>query len=747
MLQHTKFIGPIILLAVGLTGCGDGSSGGGSGVTSAGAPTVKVLSNRADLISGGDALVEVEWPAGVSPAAARVEAAGRNVTGAFARRANGRYIGLVSGLAPGRNVLSARLADGPAGNLAIVNHPNGGPVFSGPQIQPWVCQDTAVDEQCNQPAEYSLLYKSTDPSKPGLQPYNPDSPPSDVATATTDEGVTLPFIVRLERGYQDRDEYKILMLFQPDQPWEPWSPQEQWNHKLLVTHGGSCGTDRGTGSAPLDDYSGTLPVNPLENSYVIALGRGFGVMSTALDNSGHNCNVIVMAESLMMAKERLVEQYGELRYTIGTGCSGGSLAQAMVANAYPGIYQGLLTTCSYPDVGSTAVQFADFHLLRLYFEDPSKWGSGVIWLPTQWADVEGHIAAVNAIAADEAFFKAVSSPIGSCAGADSYHPQSNPGGVRCGLLDYLINMLGPRPEPVWSDMEKAAQRGFAGNPLDNVGVQYGLNALREGKITPAQFVDLNTKVGGLDIDFLPQAQRSVADEFALARFYRSGEVNETNNLDRVAIINFTGPDPGLAHDAVHAWWTRWRLDREHGHHDNHVMWGGPVPIVGDPFYAQQSLLAMDRWLGEIEQDTSTTPLAQKIVQHKPADTHDQCSDGLGHKLLDTPCPDQLGMVFGTPRTVAGADKTADNGKCVLRPPSRDDDYGPIGLSDEQWTQMQTIFPTGVCDYSQPGIGQQPGIEWLSYGDAVQVIYGGKPLAPAPTGVAPGWSSAAFSSAP
>ena len=38
----------------------------------------------------------------------------------------------------------------------------------------------------------------------------------------------------------------------------------------------------------------------------------------------------------MMAKERLVEQYGDVRYTIGTGCSGGSIAQHTVANAYPG---------------------------------------------------------------------------------------------------------------------------------------------------------------------------------------------------------------------------------------------------------------------------------------------------------------------------------------------------------------------------------------------------------------------------
>ena len=38
--------------------------------------------------------------------------------------------------------------------------------------------------------------------------------------------------------------------------------------------------------------------------------------------------------------------------------------------------------------------------------------------------------------------------------------------------------------------------GFARRPWDNVGVQYGLEALRDGTITPAEFLDLNANVGG-----------------------------------------------------------------------------------------------------------------------------------------------------------------------------------------------------------------------------------------------------------
>src|SRR5205809_7248902 len=130
-------------------------------------------------------------------------------------------------------------------------------------------------------------------------------------------------------------------------------------------------------------------------------------MSTALDNAGHNSNIALEAESLMMAKGRLVEQYGELRYTIGDGCSGGSLAQQWISNAYPGIYQGILPTCSFPDAWGTASQFLDYHQTLRYFKDPSLWGAGVAWTPQQMAQVQGHISIVNSQVSDTAQFHVV----------------------------------------------------------------------------------------------------------------------------------------------------------------------------------------------------------------------------------------------------------------------------------------------------------------------------------------------------
>lgn len=752
----------LLSLSLGLSACSRSSpvGGGNEGAVGPGeGSAIKLLSNRADLLSGDDALVEVLLPAGTDAAAVKMTLNGRDVSSQFARRDNGRYMGLLTGLALGSNTLKASYPGGPS-SYTLLNHPNGGPLFAGPQVQPWVCGNAAaVDAQCNQPAEYHFLYKSTNPLLVGLQPYDPASPPADVATTTTEQGQTLPFIVRVETGYQARDQYLILTLFQPDQPWAAWAPQPQWNRKLLITHGGSCGADFASSSAPLDDYSGTLPPNPaVEQSYIVALGRGFAVASTALDNLGHNCNLVTAAESLLMVKERLIEQYGELRYTIGTGCSGGSITQQHVANAYPGIYQGLLPTCSYPDVFTTATQFADVHLLRLYFESPASVQAGL--LPAQWAPIEGHITPINAIAADEAFFKSVTNPANpDCVGVSAeqlYNAETNPGGVRCGVLDYMINVFGPRPREVWSANEQLLGRGFGGIPLDNVGVQYGLQALRQGFISPDQFIDVNAKIGGLNVDILPTPERVRADQPALANAYRSGAINEYTHLDKVAIIDGRGPDPGIAHDSQHTFSGRARLDREHGDHDNQAIWEGPTPVFGDVLFTVNALTAMDRWMTAVEQDTSAKPLAQKIVDNKPADIGDACYDGVGQKLADGLCPKAsvpgyetpftFGVVpvYGTPRMVAGDAITTDTNKCQLKPLDRADDYGPLGLSDAQWAQLQAIFPEGVCDFSKPGVSQQPTIAWLSYQDAAgRVVYGGRPMPAAPRHSGAGWASPAF----
>jgi hypothetical protein len=65
-----------------------------------------------------------------------------------------------------------------------------------------------------------------------------------------------------------------------------------------------------------------------------------------------------------------------------------------------------------------------------------------------------------------------------------------------------------------------------------------------------------------------------------------------------------------------------------------------------------------------------------------------------------------------PREVAGAGVAADVIKCELRTPKRPE-YP--GFTDAQWKKLRTIFPDGVCDWSKPGIGQQPlAGTWISF---------------------------------
>lgn len=686
---------------------------------------ITVLSNRADLVSGGDALVAVSEPA-------RVTVNGTDVTEDFVRGADGRFLGVLSGLRVGAN--DVRATDGGRGaRLTVTNHPSSGPVFSGPQLQPWTCQPTARTRGCDEPPSYSFLYRPVGPESPELRPYDPANPPPDVSTTTTDQGVTVPFIVRKESGYLNRDAYTILQLFQPGEPWTATAPQEQWNRKLFFGGGAGCNMDRTTGAPPLGDEPIGGTTHP--KSYQAALSRGFAVFSSALANTGHSCNLAVAAESLMMVKERVVDAYGEVRYTIGSGCSGGSIVQQWVANAYPGIFDGLILACVYPDLHTALVQFVDGYQLRGYFEDPTKWAPGVAWTEPQISAVEGHVLSTNATTGSLLLSDRVGSPsTGECRGVapeEKYDGTDNPDGVRCGIMDYNVNALGPRPAPAWTDVEKALGRGFAGSTIDDVGVQYGLEALRAGRITPEMFVDLNAKIGGLDIDFVRRPERSVADPSALAAAYRTGLVNTSTQSDTVAIISGTGPDPTVAHDVVHSFWVRERLDREHGGHGNHVMWQGPVYGSAYPGYYVDALLAMDRWLTAVEEDDSRRPLAQKIVANRPDDVRDQCKGLDGSVVREGHCPEPVQTRFSTPRNVAGMGPTADVLKCQLEPLDRRD-YAATPLTDAQWERLRAAFPTGVCDYSRPGVGQQDTVPWLSYGTSTRHAFGGTPLRAAPT---------------
>jgi hypothetical protein len=161
------------------------------------------------------------------------------------------------------------------------------------------------------------------------------------------------------------------------------------------------------------------------------------------------------------------------------------------------------------------------------------------------------------------------------------------------------------------------------------------------------------------------------------------------------------------------------------------MWQGPAPIIGDPVKLNTTALgALDRWIIAIQSDRTGTPLATKVIRDKPADVVDQCSNGDGTTLHNGLCGNTVVPVYGTPRTVAGEPVATDQNKCQLKPLRRSD-YN-VTFTGAQWASLQRTFPTGVCDYSKPGVDQQPTVPWLTYQtDRGAVIYGGAPMGPAP----------------
>ena len=208
-----------------------------------GQPELVSLSNRSDLVSGGDALVQVVLPNRVDPSTVRVSLDGNDVTSTFAVRPNGAYEGVVTGLANGANDLMASMKNGPTVHLTITNHPSGGPVFAGAQVQPWICETVTgfpvpTDAQCDGPPIVSFDYMDATTHK--FQAYDPASPPasSSIASTTTDQGATVPYIVRSEHGAMDRGLYDVSVLADPSAGWAPWTSQPGWNHKVLYQFGG-----------------------------------------------------------------------------------------------------------------------------------------------------------------------------------------------------------------------------------------------------------------------------------------------------------------------------------------------------------------------------------------------------------------------------------------------------------------------------------------------------------------------------
>ncbi len=660
---------------------------------------IRVLSNRADLLSDGNALVEIELPAKDSFEDARVDLDGVDVTSAFAVRSDGRLLGLVTGLAEGRNVLQVKMRNGPGARLELVNHAKGGPIFSGEQVQPWTCQTTAnpslgpaLDEQCNAPTAYRFVYRSL--SNRFLD-YDPESPPpaSDIAQTTTDHGVTVPYIVRIERGTLNRGIHEIAVLFDPSQPWTPFDPQPQWNGKLVMHYGGGTSQQyrQGTPDSVLNDE---------------ALSRGYALATSSMLVNGQHANFVTAAETTMMLKEHIIENYGEIRYTVGQGGSGGALLQYLVADSYPGLLDGLRPTQDWTDSISGAYrEFVDSAVVTQAFNtSPYSYSVQERAAIGGWGEANVNVFNIeNARVGDY-----IRPDDGTrCAGDDSYDPVTNPTGVRCTFQDFMVSVLGRR-----------AIDGHANLVFDNVGVQYGLGGLLSGAISAEKFVDVNARAGGFDVDGRWQPERSAIDPEVAALLHRTGQVTYGRQLGSVPIVAIRGTNNNDYHYPFRTYVTRHRLLAANGHADNHVFW------TAAPRGAS-TLDAIDGWLTAIESDGQPGSLADKVVRNRPSDLVDACWIG-GVPITDQGACDLAYPYFREPRTVAGDSPTIYTMKCQLKPLSPAD-YPGVSFTADQWARLQQTFPDGVCDFDKPGVGFQPNVPWLTYANGP----GGVPMGPAP----------------
>jgi Tannase-like family of unknown function (DUF6351) len=544
---------------------------------------VTVSNPRPELVSGGEALVRVEVPNHINPADVQVTSDGLDVTSSFQVQSDGSLLGLVTGLQIGDNRLVASAHGQFASSLDVIDHSINGPVFSGKQQLPFLCQTAAfglaasTPPDCFAPTVVSYVYKNTGGAFVPLA--DPTTIPADAATATVN-GAKVPYLVRIETGVIDRAVYQTAALFDGQAP-SPFQPDTSWNGKLIYTFGGGCNSGY---------HQGTSTGGVLDDQF---LSLGYAVASSTLNVLDNNCSTIISAEAAMMVKEHFIDTYGPVQFTIGWGGSGGAIQQYEIADSYPGILDGIIPSISFPDPLTTAGPVTDCRLLDSFFAGPN----GSSFTTAQKTAVSGYNDYTTCQSWDATFANR-STATGSCnpqiiPPAEQWSP-TNPNGIICNSDEQIVNQLGVDPTT-----------GFPNSPLDNVGVQYGLAALESGAITPAQFAALNVDIGGMNFAGAEVPQRTEASLTALRAVYGDDLVNSaslglrtTPVIDQRLDLDFLGFGNDI-HTTDWSFIIRARMLAANGTDGNQVIIEN-MPTVADITAADTYELAeMDAWLTNI----------------------------------------------------------------------------------------------------------------------------------------------------
>jgi hypothetical protein len=669
------------------------------GAASTGVPTavarLKLLSSRPEYVSGGDARIAVHAPPALL-GQLELWLNGQPIQPALQDSADGLE-GVVVGMVVGQNTLELRQPDGKGhvlhDSLVMSNHPITGPLFSGKQQRPFVCTTIqgAVGRQplvdSTRPPGYAVrnaqgvvvgyslncsidtfvvhLYRNT---AGAFLPYPASGErPADIATTTLPDGRTVDFIVRREIGSINRFLYSIAMLSPP--PAQDSAAQDDtslWNRKLLYWFQGGVAIGHTQGTV----HGGSMNAD--------ILGQGFAIVHSSGNNTGTHYNLNLAGETAMMTKERFVERYGVPTYTVGLGGSGGAIQQYIIAQNHPGVLDGLLPVQSYPDMVTQTIHVGDCELLEHYMDATDR--SNAKWQVTKnrsWLvgfNAEEGFTRVNDPLRELKLALGFASAVGSTEcipawrgltplamnplygqvpNAQHYVPQSAIANIRWTHYDDLRNVYG------------IDANGAARVTWDNVGVQYGLQSLKAGHITPAEFLHLNWHVGGwkhpsdmaqetfpffgtsaaeinkaLTIPgyFDPwsrknmvlgtaaaPAPRSVGDPLAQRAAYSSGHVF-AGQLDVPAIDHRQYMERELdMHNAHQSFAVRRRVLDRMGHNDNLVVWfTDTIPNTPKASQTLQALQVMDQWLMNIRANP-----ALSIAENKPAQAVDACFDRFG----------------------------------------------------------------------------------------------------------------------
>ncbi len=732
------------LSATVLVGCG---GGGGHDHDASPAPTIEVLSSKAEHVTGGDALIAIRSS---GPDDVKAILNGNDISSVFEVDPGDptRLVGILGGLDDGANTFEAS-AGGAMATLTLTNYPVTGPMLSGPHQSPFICQTeafvlpdgtnlgVATDADCSAPTQVHYVYRTT--TTGDLVPM-PDitTPPGDVAMTTNSLGVTVPFIVRVETGTMNRGIYQNAVLHDPtsDAAPSPVAPPKGWNRRLIANHGSGC-----TGGWYVQGDA--MGADLLTGDNLTRLGEGYAIFINTLNHPTNSCNATLAGETTMMGKEHFIETFGVPHYTVSTGCSGGAYTSLQVADAFPGLFDGVAISCTYPDALTIAMSALDSKLLSRYLLSDNV----ATFTEEQMTTVSGHKTArawydlaLQSGRTDPVPGRIDPLPASPLLGG--YNPAVWNAAVPVGLrYDPTTNPTGVRPTVF--DAARSAYgvdlaTGFALRPFDNIGVQYGLAALNAGTITPEQFLDLNERIGGYDYDGNYTTGRTVGDAGAIARAYQGGLLlGGGGGLASIPVFDYTGiyDDDQFYHYQWFHFAVRERMARANGNADNHVMWRGGAPITalfgfGTPVdaaltheVASRSWAEFIKWVEAYKGDASTTAQRDKVIAHKPDTAVDGCfTQSLTPEFIAEPQtlgsePDSqcntLYPSWTAPRIEAGSPVAADALKCQLKPVAASD-YD-VTFTAQEMTRLNAIFPQGVCDWTKEGIEQTPVVPYASFG--------------------------------